>query len=79
MSRGPLKFKETDLRRAVRAVSKEGLHVREVTLDLERGSITVIPCTPWSEDREQAQASSTSSSSSSGGVSEQGASPVPRA
>jgi hypothetical protein len=45
MSRGPLKFKETDLRRAVRAVSKEGLRVREVTVDRE-GTIRVIPCPP---------------------------------
>ena len=42
MSRGPLRFKETDVRRFLRAFTKEGLPV-EVTLDLERGSITAIP------------------------------------
>jgi hypothetical protein len=49
MSRGPLKFKETDLRRAVRAVSKEGLRVREVTVDRE-GNIRVVPCPPSEGD-----------------------------
>ena len=48
MSRGPLRFKETDVRRFLRAFTKEGLPV-EVTLDLERRSLTVIPFAP-SED-----------------------------
>ena len=69
MSRGPLRFKETDVRRFLRAFTKEGLRVDKVMVDSDGNLTAVIPCLP----------SSTSSSSSSGGVSEQRASTVPRA
>ena len=54
MSRGLLRFKETEVRRFLRAFTKEGLPV-EVTLDLERGSITAIPWTPSEETTEDAE------------------------
>ena len=60
MSRGPLKFKETDLRRAARAVSKEGLRVREVTVD-SSGKITVVPFAPDDPSGEMGVASAAES------------------
>jgi hypothetical protein len=45
MSRKPLKFKLTDLRRVFCAVKEEELCAR-VTVDPKSGSITVIPCPP---------------------------------
>src|SRR3974390_3814273 len=60
MSRGPLKFKETDLRRAVRAVSKEGLRFRSVTVD-SRGKITVVPFAPDDPSGEMGVASAAES------------------
>ena len=60
MSRGPLKFKETDLRRAVRAVSKEGLRVRSVTVD-SSGKITVVPFAPDDPSGEMGVASAAES------------------
>jgi len=42
MSRGPLKFKETDVRRFLRAFTKEGLRVDKVMVDSD-GNLTAIP------------------------------------
>lgn len=41
MSRGPLRFKQTDVTRAVRAVVAAGVEVREVMVDAH-GAIRVI-------------------------------------
>ena len=41
MSRGPLKFKETDVRRFLRAFTKEGLPVAKVMVDSD-GNLTAV-------------------------------------
>jgi len=49
MSRGPLRFKETDVRRFLRAFTKEGLPVASATMDTD-GNLTAVvipaPVTP---------------------------------
>jgi len=47
MSRGPLKFKETDVRRFLRAFTKEGLPVAEVMVDSD-GNLTAVVSPPSS-------------------------------
>ena len=43
VSKGPLSFKETDIRRALRAAQKEGVDVRiEIIPDQRRLSITTL-------------------------------------
>jgi len=41
MPKGNLKFKELDVRRAIRGVSKEGIHVDRVEIDRE-GKIVIV-------------------------------------
>ena len=41
MSRGPLRFKETDVRRFLRAFTKEGLRVDKVMVDSD-GNLTAV-------------------------------------
>jgi len=41
MSRGPLRFKETDVRRFLRAFTKEGLPVAKVMVDSD-GNLTAV-------------------------------------
>jgi hypothetical protein len=41
MSRGPLRFKETDVRRFLRAFTKEGLPVASATMDTD-GNLTAV-------------------------------------
>jgi hypothetical protein len=45
MGRGPLKFKQTDVKQAVRAVVAAGIDVREVVIDTD-GRIRVITGSP---------------------------------
>jgi hypothetical protein len=45
MARGKLSFKERDLRRALRAVEKEGISMQRVEIDRE-GKIIIIPGSP---------------------------------
>jgi hypothetical protein len=45
MGRSPLTFKESDLMRALRAAKKTGVDV-QVTIDLERKTMTVTPVKP---------------------------------
>jgi len=51
MSRGPLKFKETDVRRFLRAFTKEGLPVAEVMVDSD-GNLTAVIGEPADETNE---------------------------
>ena len=51
MSRGPLKFKETDVRRFLRAFTKEGLPVAEVMVDSD-GNLTAVIGEPAGETNE---------------------------
>jgi hypothetical protein len=45
MGRSPLTFKQSDLTRALRAAKKTGVVV-QVTIDLERKTMTVTPVKP---------------------------------
>ena len=51
MSRGVLKFKETDVRRFLRAFTKEGLPVAEVMVDSD-GNLTAVIGEPADETNE---------------------------
>lgn len=51
MSRQPLKFRESDLRRAIRAASKEGASVT-VEIDAHTGNIRLLPLTSRPEPKE---------------------------
>jgi hypothetical protein len=51
MSRGPLKFKERDVRRFLRAFTKEGLSVAEVMVDSD-GNLTAVIGEPTDETNE---------------------------
>jgi hypothetical protein len=49
MSRGPLRFKQADVTRAVRAAAAAGVEVREVVVDAN-GAIRVIVGKPTTTD-----------------------------
>ena len=78
MSRGPLRFKETDVRRFLRAFTKEGLPVAEVMVDSDGNLTAVIPCPP-SSGVVGVTAGESVQANPWDGVSEQGTSTVPRA
>ena len=52
MPKGNLAFKERDARRAIRAVTKEGIAVDRVVIDPRTGNIVVI-AKPGPEDNEK--------------------------
>ena len=55
MSRGLLRFKETEVRRFLRAFTKEGLPVAEVMVDSDGNLTALIPCPPSEETAEDAE------------------------
>jgi hypothetical protein len=51
MSRGPLRFKQADVTRAVRAVAAAGVDVREVVVDTDGAIRVIVGAPPTAPDR----------------------------
>jgi hypothetical protein len=53
MTRGPLSFKETEVKRAIRCVEKAGLQVSGVEINPKTGSILVLVGEPANDNATQ--------------------------